>query len=203
MPDISHIASSIFSPTGALAALTGYEYRPQQETMARAIADTLHNQRHLIIEAPTGVGKTLAYLVPSILYALQEGRKAIVSTHTKNLQEQIFKKDIPLVHAVLGKDFRVALLKGRRNYLCTTRLRNTFASTGNLFEKDELDQLNGYVTGPLGPPMATWKTWALSLPAGYGILSVQRKGCAAHLFAGWIAFSSRPRRMSVPPTSSS
>lgn len=142
MPDISHIASSIFSPTGALAALTGYEYRPQQETMARAIADTLHNQRHLIIEAPTGVGKTLAYLVPSILYALQEGRKAIVSTHTKNLQEQIFKKDIPLVHAVLGKDFRVALLKGRRNYLCTTRLRNTFASTGNLFEKDELDQLN-------------------------------------------------------------
>ena len=140
--DISQIASSIFSPSGALATLTGYEHRPQQEAMARAIACTLNNQQHLVIEAPTGVGKTLAYLVPSILYALQEGRKAIISTHTKNLQEQIFKKDIPLAHAVLGKDFRVALLKGRRNYLCTTRLRNLLASSGTLFEKSELDQLH-------------------------------------------------------------
>jgi ATP-dependent DNA helicase DinG len=110
--------------------------------MARAIADALQNRRHLIIEAPTGIGKTLAYLVPSILYALQEERKAIVSTHTKNLQEQIFKKDIPLVHAILDRDFRVALLKGRRNYLCTTRLHNAFSSTGSLFERDELEQLN-------------------------------------------------------------
>ena len=138
----SDIASSIFSPSGALATLTGYEHRPQQETMAHAIAEALHQQRHLIVEAPTGVGKTLAYLVPSILYALENDRKAIVSTHTKNLQEQIFKKDIPLVHSVLGRDFRVALLKGRRNYLCTTRLRNTLASTALLFEKDELEQLN-------------------------------------------------------------
>jgi ATP-dependent DNA helicase DinG len=139
---VANIASDIFSPTGALATLTGYEHRPQQEAMANAIADALQQQRHLIIEAPTGVGKTLAYLVPSILYALQEERRAIISTHTKNLQEQIFKKDIPLVHAVLGKNFRVALLKGRRNYLCTTRLRNTLASSGSLFERDELDQLN-------------------------------------------------------------
>ncbi len=141
MSTISHIASDIFSPSGALATLTGYEHRPQQEAMAQAIADALQQQRHLIVEAPTGVGKTLAYLVPSILYALENDRKAIVSTHTKNLQEQIFKKDIPLVHSVLGKDFRVALLKGRRNYLCTTRLRNTLVSTASLFEKDELDQL--------------------------------------------------------------
>ncbi|HCV42499.1 MAG TPA: ATP-dependent helicase [Bacteroidetes bacterium] len=142
MTSIAHIASNVFSPTGALATLTGYEHRPQQETMARAIAEALQNQRHLIVEAPTGIGKTLAYLVPSILYALQGGRKAIVSTHTKNLQDQIFKKDIPLVHAILDKDFRVALLKGRRNYLCTTRLRNTLSSTGSLFEREELEQLN-------------------------------------------------------------
>ncbi len=142
MPDIAHIASDMFSPTGALATLAGYEHRPQQETMARAIADALLTQEHLIIEAPTGVGKTLAYLVPAILYALDHGRKAIVSTHTKNLQEQLFKKDIPLVHSILGKDFRVAVLKGRRNYLCTTRLRNTLASTGLLFEKGELEQLH-------------------------------------------------------------
>jgi ATP-dependent DNA helicase DinG len=110
--------------------------------MAQTIADALENQNHLVIEAPTGVGKTLAYLVPAILYGLREDRKAIISTHTKNLQEQIFKKDIPLVHAALGVDFRVAVLKGRRNYLCTTRLRNALASTGLLFEKEELSQLN-------------------------------------------------------------
>lgn len=142
MSSVATISSDIFSPAGALAALTGYEHRPQQQTMAKAIADALQQQRHLIVEAPTGVGKTLAYLVPSILYALQAERRAIISTHTKNLQEQMFKKDIPLVHAVLGENFRVTLMKGRRNYLCTSRLRNTLASTAYLFEKDELDQLN-------------------------------------------------------------
>jgi ATP-dependent DNA helicase DinG len=142
MTSLSHTASAFFSPDGALASLTGYEHRPQQETMARTIAEALGNQSHVIIEAPTGVGKTLAYLVPAILFAVQEGRKAIISTHTKNLQEQIFKKDIPLVRAALGLDFRVSVLKGRRNYLCTSRLRNALASTGHLFEKDELSQLH-------------------------------------------------------------
>ena len=142
MSDIADIASHVFSPGGALAALAGYEHRPQQEAMARSIAEALLNESHLIVEAPTGVGKTLAYLVPSILYARDHDRKAIISTHTKNLQEQLFKKDIPLVHSILGGDFRVAVLKGRRNYLCTTRLRNTLASTGLLFEKEELDQLH-------------------------------------------------------------
>ena len=142
MIDIADIASDMFSPVGALATLTGYEHRPQQEAMARSIAEALLAERHLIVEAPTGVGKTLAYLVPSILYALEYDRKAIISTHTKNLQEQLFKKDIPLVHSILGKDFRVAVLKGRRNYLCTTRLRNALASTGLLFEKEELAQLH-------------------------------------------------------------
>jgi ATP-dependent DNA helicase DinG len=141
MSTISHSASSIFSPAGALAALTGYEHRPQQEQMAEAIANALQHQHHLIVEAPTGVGKTLAYLVPAILYALQEDRKAIVSTHTKNLQEQIFRKDIPLVHAVLGLDFRAMVLKGRRNYLCTTRLTNALASTASMFNDEELHQL--------------------------------------------------------------
>lgn len=110
--------------------------------MARVIATALENQDHLLVEAPTGVGKTLAYLVPAILYSLEYNRKAIISTHTKNLQEQMFKKDIPIIHSVLGRDFRVTLLKGRRNYLCTTRLRNTLASTALLFEQEELVQLH-------------------------------------------------------------
>jgi ATP-dependent DNA helicase DinG len=142
MSTLSRTASSIFSPDGALGALTGYEHRPQQEQMSEAIGNALERRQHLIVEAPTGVGKTLAYLVPAILYSLNEDRKAIVSTHTKNLQEQIFRKDIPLVHAILQKDFRVAVLKGRRNYLCTTRLRNALGSTALLFEKTELDQLH-------------------------------------------------------------
>lgn len=141
MFNIARASSEMFSPVGALATLAGYEYRPQQEAMARAIADALLTRKHLIIEAPTGVGKTLAYLVPAIFYALECDHKAIISTHTKNLQEQLFKKDIPLVHSILGKDFRVAVLKGRQNYLCTTRLRNTLASTGLLFEKTEMEQL--------------------------------------------------------------
>jgi ATP-dependent DNA helicase DinG len=132
----------VFSVSGALPATEGFEYRSQQEAMATAVATALENRTHLMVEAPTGVGKTLAYLVPAVLHAVREKRRAIVSTHTKNLQDQLFQKDIPIVRALLDVSFNAVLFKGRRNYLCTTRLRNALAAPGSLFGKEATDQLS-------------------------------------------------------------
>ena len=96
-----------------------YEFRPGQVAMANAVADALGNSRHLLVEAGTGTGKTLAYLVPAIAL----GRRVIISTGTKNLQEQLFYKDIPFLQRVLPRPFRASYLKGRSNYLCLLRLQ--------------------------------------------------------------------------------
>ena len=142
MPSLVETVDEICSEAGALSQLPQFEYRPQQRRMAVAIAEALVARRHLIIEAPTGVGKSLAYLIPTLLYARAEKRKAIVSTHTKNLQEQLFHKDLPIVRSVLGaKEVHAVLLKGRRNYLCTTRLKRAMAATGSLFSADEQIEL--------------------------------------------------------------
>lgn len=138
--EFKHI-ESIFSENGTLASIPNYEHRPQQLEMARAIQSALQSNSHLIIEAPTGVGKSLAYLVPAILHAVTNGRKAIVSTHTKNLQEQLLQKDTELARTLLPVKFTAALLKGRRNYLCTTRLANALSHHKQLFETEESQQL--------------------------------------------------------------
>src|SRR3979411_1322665 len=85
----------IFSPSGILSRAKNFEYRPQQQQMAVAVAKSLEQQQHLVVEAGTGVGKSLAYLIPAILFAVQQKKKAIVSTHTINLQEQLTEKDLP------------------------------------------------------------------------------------------------------------
>ena len=105
----------IFRPGGILEdRLAGYEYRPSQLEMAQAVLDAIRNHQHLCVEAGTGTGKTLAYLIPALF-----GRKrVIVSTATKNLQEQLFCKDIPLVRELLFPDLKVTYMKGRQNYLC-------------------------------------------------------------------------------------
>jgi len=109
--------------------------------MSEAIAEALERTEHLIIEAPTGVGKTLAYLIPAVLYALREGKRAVISTHTRNLQEQLLRNDIPLARTLLGKPFSAATLKGRRNYLCTTRLRSAMTAPASLFGGDDRNDL--------------------------------------------------------------
>jgi ATP-dependent DNA helicase DinG len=141
MSALSEHVASIFSPVGELSKLPEFEFRPQQRTMATAIADSLQHCQHLIVEAPTGVGKTLAYLFPSILFALEEDRKAIVSTHTKNLQEQLFQKDLPIVRSILDTEFTATVLKGRGNYLCTSRLRGALATTASMFDSEGNSQL--------------------------------------------------------------
>ena len=113
----------VFGPDGLIAAAhPDYEYRPGQVDMARAVMRAFEEKRHLIVEAGTGTGKTLAYLVPAVAAALGGNGRVIVSTGTKNLQEQLMEKDIPFLQNVLPKPFAATYMKGRNNYLCLNRL---------------------------------------------------------------------------------
>src|SRR3954468_16367285 len=100
--DLVKQVEEIFSPTGILSRAKNFEFRPQQQQMAMAVAPALAHREHLAVEAGTGVGKSLAYLIPAILFAVQEKKKAVVSTHTINLQEQLTEKDLPMLTGVLG-----------------------------------------------------------------------------------------------------
>src|SRR5579863_4427051 len=124
-----------FSPGGILArSPLPYEYRPGQLEMAKAVERALTERRHLIVEAGTGTGKTLAYLLP----ALRTGQRVIVSTGTKALQDQLYFRDVPFLETLLGS-LRVCYMKGRANYLCRHKLvtlRNAPILTG----LDEIDE---------------------------------------------------------------
>jgi ATP-dependent DNA helicase DinG len=132
---------SLFSKTGALSRAKNFEYRPEQQAMAVAVARALEDERHLVVEAGTGVGKSIAYLAPAVLYAIQEKKKAIVSTHTINLQEQLLHKDIPILKKILPVEFDAALMKGRQNYLCPRRLERALQQSGELFTTSEAAEL--------------------------------------------------------------
>ena len=111
--------AELLGPRGPLAQhIPGFAPRAPQQDMAQAVAEALHNDSVLISEAGTGTGKTYAYLVP----ALMSGKKIIISTGTKNLQDQLYHRDLPLVRNALGVSVRTSLLKGRANYLCLYRL---------------------------------------------------------------------------------
>ncbi|WP_352428861.1 helicase C-terminal domain-containing protein [Thermoflexus sp.] len=122
--------AALLEPGGALSRIfPEYEHRPQQVAMLRAVAEAFNEGKHLMIEAGTGVGKSLAYLIPAALWALRNGERVVISTNTINLQEQLLRKDIPILQRLLsesgladGSALRVALLKGRGHYLCPARL---------------------------------------------------------------------------------
>ncbi|MFZ2311105.1 MAG: ATP-dependent DNA helicase, partial [Methylobacter sp.] len=122
-----------FSSDGDLSkVIPGYQPRAAQLEMAEAIAQAIEENQNLIAEAGTGTGKTFAYLVPAIL----SGKKVIISTGTKNLQDQLFNKDLPVIRKAMKKPFIAALLKGRSNYLCTYRLQNALTSTLGFSKED-------------------------------------------------------------------
>src|SRR6266480_5108545 len=131
----------IFSPTGLMSRAKNFEYRPQQQQMAVAVARALQARAHLVVEAGTGVGKSLAYLIPAILFATANKKKAVVSTHTINLQEQLIEKDLPMLEKILPVQFSFTMLKGRANYLCTRRLHKAMQQAGNLFTSPEIEEL--------------------------------------------------------------
>src|SRR5215203_5887858 len=129
----------VFGPEGLIArAHPDYEYRTGQIEMARAVMRAFEGKTHLIVEAGTGTGKTLAYLVPAVAAALGGNGRVIVSTGTKNLQEQLMEKDIPFLQNVLPKPFSATYMKGRSNYLCLNRLARA-QSAPVLEGLDEID----------------------------------------------------------------
>src|SRR2546423_3846425 len=110
----------VFGPAGLTARYhPQYEYRPTQVEMAEAVHATITGGGIALIEAGTGTGKTLAYLIP----ALASGHRVIVATATKNLQEQLYKKDIPFLQEIIPRKFKAVCMKGRSNYVCLHRLK--------------------------------------------------------------------------------
>ncbi|HKQ37931.1 MAG TPA: helicase C-terminal domain-containing protein [Verrucomicrobiae bacterium] len=139
--DLLAQVEEIFSPTGILSRSPNFEYRPQQQEMAVAVAKSLINGGHLLVEAGTGVGKSLAYLIPAILFAVAHTKKAVISTHTINLQEQLTQKDLPMLSAILPVKFSYCMLKGRGNYLCSRRLLKAQQQAVSLFTSTEIGEL--------------------------------------------------------------
>src|SRR5216117_4505777 len=132
---------AFFSANGPLSRAKNFEFRPQQQEMAARVAQALEEERHLVVEAGTGVGKSLAYLAPAVLFARAQHKKAVVSTHTINLQEQLLYKDIPILKRILPLEFEAALMKGRQNYLCPRRLERTLQQQNELFTGPEQNEL--------------------------------------------------------------
>ena len=139
--DLAAQVARIFAPGGILSKSRNFEYRPQQQKMAVAVAQALERREHLVVEAGTGVGKSLAYLIPSIFFAVAARKKAVISTNTINLQEQLIEKDLPMLAGILPVKFDFTMLKGRQNYLCTHRLARTLSQAGMLFDSSEEQEL--------------------------------------------------------------
>ena len=134
-----------FAPGGPLALLfPDYEPRASQVKMAECVAEICNSGIHGVIEAPTGTGKSLAYLIPLVSWALLNETRVLIATHTINLQHQLFEKDIPLVKKILESNFSAVLAKGRTNYVCCRRVQEAMNDKeGSLFPKENIPELEG------------------------------------------------------------
>jgi ATP-dependent DNA helicase DinG len=133
---------ALFEADGPLRdGMSAFEMRAGQVQMAAEVSEAFGSGRHLLVEAPTGIGKSLAYLVPAALFAAQEEAPVILSTNTKNLQSQLYEKDIPLVASALGLSFRSAIIKGRGNYLCLRKLFYVMDAADRELTNDERIQM--------------------------------------------------------------
>ena len=145
--DPEKIASYVMAG-GVLGAMPGYEERPGQIDMLKAIVRAFNSREHLMIEAGTGVGKSLAYLLPAMHWSLVNDTPVIVSTATRNLQSQLVGSDIPKALCTLGEcaaNFKVALLKGRGNYLCLRALAEFFAPGFWTMSREEQDEMPRFI----------------------------------------------------------
>jgi ATP-dependent DNA helicase DinG len=146
---LREFAREIFSETGQLCSALRLEHRPEQAQMASAVARAVLDDEPLLFEAGTGVGKSLAYLIPGLIHAVDQGRQLIVSTHTISLQEQIEQKDLPICRRIFKAspdlaryaDFRSTVLVGKSNYLCPTRLSHALADRTTLFADADYEEL--------------------------------------------------------------
>src|SRR5580698_9898545 len=128
--------ADVFGPGGMIEKCmpAGYEHRRSQLCMAELVEEAFRNKRHLLVEAGTGTGKTLAYLIP----AIRSGRRVVISTATKSLQEQLFTKDVPFVQKHFAPELKVAVMKGRSNFLCRQKVHQ-FEGQALLKGIDEVD----------------------------------------------------------------
>jgi len=133
----------LLSPGGRVAELhPDYEHRPEQIAMAERVTRAFLDDEVLLVEAGTGVGKSLAYLIPALLWASRTGQRVAVSTATKNLQEQLVRKDIPFLEKVLGFPFRATVVKGRENYVCARKFAEAYERARNsMLTEDRLAAL--------------------------------------------------------------
>ncbi|HOT49665.1 MAG TPA: helicase C-terminal domain-containing protein [Candidatus Hydrogenedentes bacterium] len=130
----------VFNPAGNLARVVPrFEVRPQQRTMLELVSRAFNHDGIAVIEAPTGVGKTFAYLLPAVYWAARNGERIVISTRTINLQEQIMFKDIPLLKKALKAQFNAVLVKGRSNYVCRQKLARTVSET-TLFDDEKMQE---------------------------------------------------------------
>jgi len=175
---------SLFEPEGPLARrFAAYEYRPEQVRMVKEVCEAFNDGLVLLAEAGTGTGKSLAYLAPAILWSVRNEDPVVVSTNTKNLQAQLFQKDLPFLERALGGAFRYALIKGRANYLCVRKLLMLLgAADSELVPEERVELL------PLVSWLADTKTGDVAENAGFapgmgselwGRLSSQPDECLA------------------------
>ncbi|MFA7061868.1 MAG: helicase C-terminal domain-containing protein [Pedobacter sp.] len=137
--------SRTFAADGVLATnLKGYEQRDEQVRMAFAVSEAFNRDRVVLVEAGTGTGKSLAYLIPAILWAVRNNERVVISTNTINLQEQLIRKDLPFLARHTNVEFKAALIKGRSNYACLRKLENAEAEPG-LFPDDASAELTSLI----------------------------------------------------------
>jgi len=144
-PKLSPISNEkmqkLFDNDGPLSKVVeNYEERDEQRTMMARVTEAFNYNKISVIEAGTGTGKTLAYLLPSVAWSLKNDERVVISTHTINLQEQILHKDLPIINKLLPKDFKAVLVKGRNNYICLRKC-NMIEEEAELFEDDESVEL--------------------------------------------------------------
>ncbi len=145
--------AAALGPDGSVALHMGrYEHRAGQVEMAAAVTDAFNQSKCLLVEAGTGIGKSLAYLVPAIMRAKANQLPVVISTNTKNLQSQLFEKDLPLLREALSVEFNAALIKGRMNYLCLRKLTYLLKEVDQELDLDDNDQADilhvlGWVAG--------------------------------------------------------
>ena len=161
--------NEIFKASGKLeATLANFESRQPQIHMAKEVTDALNNGAQMMIEAGTGTGKSLAYLIPAALWATKNDQRVVVATNTINLQEQLLNKDIPIVEQILGDGLKAALMKGRGNYLCPRRLESLRRrKPANLEELRSLAKILVWMQsdssgdrGSLSLRAGEWNTWS-------------------------------------------
>jgi ATP-dependent DNA helicase DinG len=143
--DEREVLSGLSAQSGLAQVIEDFEDRPQQREMAQAVTQSLNHDGITVVEAGTGTGKSFAYLIPAILYALKNDERIVVSTNTINLQEQLLNKDIPALRRALNQEFSVELVKGRNNYLCKRKAEYATLEADSLLEDEFLTELKEIV----------------------------------------------------------